>query len=172
MRFNQREILFIGLGSAFVLVLGLYLLVIEPLANKRDDYALRTQRLEENLKEMRQLAAEYQARASARESISASLMARGEGFAPRSYLETLARQAEVMDEIESMNPVSSGGRNEGLAEIDLRLSNLPLEPLVKFLFLIESSDKALFINNLHIRPRYLEPEELDVTLRVATPAQQ
>jgi len=155
---------------AILILLGLNFLVIEPLSKQAGNLREVTGRLEQDLDEMRVLAEEYKTLAKRQEQIEARVEAREQGFAPFSYLETLARQAGLGDEIESMTPVTSLGDEAGKTEeIELRLSGIGLDKLVGFLYRIETSDKVLFVNNLHIRPRYLEPERLDVTLRIATP---
>ena len=54
----------------------------------------------------------------------------------------------------------------------LSLGGIGLPQLVRFIYSIESSDKVFFVVNLNIRPRYLSPELLDVSLRLATPTAQ
>ncbi|MBW2090990.1 MAG: type II secretion system protein M [Deltaproteobacteria bacterium] len=171
MKLNQREILIVSAGLVVIFFAGIYLFLLAPLTERRDQLKVVTNRLEKNLVEMKVLAAEYQALANRQAQLRNRVQTRGKDFAPFSYLETLARQAGLGENIESMTPMASAG-DEGtpMAEFNVKLSGIGLKELVRFLYRIENSDKVLFINNLRIRPRYLTPTQLDVTLRVATPA--
>ncbi|MBW1710758.1 MAG: type II secretion system protein M [Deltaproteobacteria bacterium] len=171
MKLNQREIIVVSVGLVIIFCVGVYLFLLAPLADRRDRLKVVTSRLEKNLVEMRSLAAEYQALSNKQAQLKTRVQARGKDFAPFSYLETLARQAGLEENIESMTPMTSASAEEAaMVEFDVRLSGIGLKELVRFLYRIETSDKVLFINNLRIRPRYLTPNQLDVTLRVATPA--
>jgi len=170
MRLNQREIIFITAGVFLIFFLGVYFLMIEPMAKRRDQLKDITARQESNLVEMKVLAAKYKALSDQQSRLDARVKARGAGFAPFSYLENLAKQAGLQGKLESMTPVSSSSEGrESMTVIEVQLSSIGLNELVRFLYSIENSDKVLFINNLYIRSRYLSPEKLDVTLRVATP---
>lgn len=171
MRLNRREKTIVAAGLAVLVVLGLYLIVVEPLVERREELARTTRRLEQDLAEMRDLAAQYQSVARNQEDLRAKVQARGSDFTPFSYLESVAGQSGLTGKIESMSPVVSapGEGRENLAQFDLRLSGIGLAELVQFLYRLESSEKVFFVENLNIRPRYLTPSELDVSLRLATP---
>ena len=171
MKLNRRESLFVVGGAAVLIVLAFYFLVVEPMATARDKLGSTAARMEEDLMEMRNLSRQYQAVASARTMLESQVQNRGSDFAPFSYLENVARETGLTGQIESMTPVVST-TEEGrlpLAEFDVRLSGIKLLELVRFLYKLESSDKIFFVENLSIRPRYLKPDTLDVTLRLASP---
>ncbi|MBW1714178.1 MAG: type II secretion system protein M, partial [Deltaproteobacteria bacterium] len=156
MRLNQREIAVISAGLVIILGLGVYFFLLAPLAARRDRLKAITSRLEKDLTEMRVLAAEYETLASRQARLRNRVETRGKDFAPFSYLETLARQAGLGGNIESMTPMASTvDEGAAMAEFEVRLAGIGLEELVRFLYSIETSDKVLFINNLRIRPRYL-----------------
>ena len=170
MRPNRRERIFILTGLVILLGLGVYFLLINPLASRRDHYRTLKARLEANLSEIQALVGEYRGLAAESRKRENLIQARGSAFSPFSYLETLARKAELGGHIESITPLaSSGEEGQNLAEFEVRLSGIRLLELVRFLYRIENSDKVLYVINLNIRPRYLSPDQLDVTLRVATP---
>lgn len=171
MRFNQREILFISSGLIVLIFLAVFFLVVEPLSDGRDKLKSINSRMSEDLAEMMHLASEYKELAAAKTQIKNEVKARDKNFAPFSFLETLARQAGLGQSIESITPVASASDdNEKMAEFELRLKGIGLSQLVRFLYSIESSNKVLFVNTLHLKPRYMTPDTIDVTLRVSTPA--
>ncbi len=171
MRLNRRESLFVGVGALILLVLGVYFLVLEPISASRDKLRNQAARLESELKEMQALAGQYQAVAVGRAKIERQVQARGTDFAPFSYLEGVARESGLTGRIESMTPVAGSGENgrSPMAQFDIRLSGIGLLELVRFIYKLESSDKVFFVVNLNVRPRYLTPDLLDVTLRLASP---
>jgi hypothetical protein len=174
MKLQRREKLLIWAGSIILLVVGIYLLILEPMADRRKYMIRETAELRLQVQEMRNLAEQYKTLARRREQIQQQVSEREQGFAPFSYLENMARQAGLTGQIESMSPVASapGDDQINLAQFDLRLGGIGLPQLVRFLYSIESSDKVFFVVNLNIRPRYLSPELLDVSLRLATPSAQ
>jgi hypothetical protein len=170
-RLKPREITLIAVGLAAVLCVGFYLLLIQPLEKRRDQMASATKRMEQDLIEMRTLAADYRALEKQRADLRAKVEARDKGFAPFSHLEELALKAGLSQHIDSMTPLaSSSEEGAAMTEFEVRFSEIDLNSLVDLLYRLETSDKVLFINNLRIQPRYLTPAKLDVTLRVATPA--
>lgn len=170
MNLNQREIIIVSAGLVFVLLLGIYFFAISPLQKKRDNYRLVIVRLEETLSDIKVLANEYKTLNLAESSLRTKVMSRSKDFAPFSYLETLARQAGLDKKIESMTPITSGGDDgRTLAEIEVKMNAVGLGELVRFIYSVETSENVLFVTNLRIKPRYLDPTDLDVSLRVAAP---
>ncbi len=172
MRLNRRETLFVSIGALVLLVLGVYFLIVQPLTDRRDRLHNLTARLQGDLAELQDMAGEFKALAAQRDLTRTQVQARGKDFAPFSFLENLAGEAGLSGRIESMSPVASSGE-EGASrqsEFDVRLSGIQLGELVRLLYSLEASDKVFFVVNLGIRPRYLEPDLLDVSLRLATPA--
>lgn len=171
MMLNRRESLFVGVGVLVLVVLGVYFLVLEPIAASRDKLRNQAARLETELKEMRELAVQYKTVAVDRARIARKVRDRGTDFTPFSYLESVARESGLTGRIESMTPVAGSGENDRspMAQFDIRLSGIGLLELVRFIYKLESSDKVFFVVNLNVRPRYLTPDLLDVTLRLASP---
>lgn len=171
MSLNSREKIVVAGGLVALLVMGFYFLLLEPLAEKRDRLASLSYRLEEDLAEMRNMAAEYRSLAQGRSGLAEKIKARGRDFAAFSYLENLAEETGLTGQIESMTPTQIPSENGGpsLTRIDVRLGGIGLPELVRFLYRLESSDKVIFVESLTIRPRYLTPRLLDVTLRLVSP---
>lgn len=172
MKLNRRERTFVGVGLIVLAVLALYFLVIEPVAAGRDRLARLNARMELELAEIKILAAQYRALAGRQALLQQQDQNRKGDFAPFSYLENLAREAGLTGRIESMTPVASSGEEgrKARTEFDVRMSGIRLLDLVRFLYRLETSDKLIFVVNLNIRPRYLNPDLLDVSLRLAAPA--
>jgi len=172
MKLNRREMTFVITGAVVLFVLAFYFLLLEPLTERRDRLQQVTSRLETDLIEMRRLAAQYKSVAADRKLFLRQIEARGQDFAPFPFVEKMARETGLTGRIESMTPVAVAATEENrqsMDEIDVRLSGIGLPELVRFLYRLESSEKIFFVVNLNIRPRYLKPDLLDVSLRLATP---
>jgi type II secretory pathway component PulM len=165
MKLNTREKSFIVGGAVVVVLLTLWFAAVEPLTNRRERFGDLTMRLKGDLVEMRDLSAQYKALQASRLRIERSAGAGGEAT-PFAYLESLARESGLTGSIESMTPV--GGAEGGPTELDVRLAGIGLDELVNFLYRIESNEAVFVIVNLNIRPRYLSPDRLDVSLRLAS----
>lgn len=171
MRLKQREKIVIAAGLVILLGLGYYFFLVEPLQKGRIKLESNAKKLHQDLRQMHVLAAQYKGLSKNRDQLEKQVKTRGQGFKPMSYLENLAKEVGLTGRIESMTPVTSladDGRT-GLTEIDLRFSGIGLKELVKFLYRIESSEKVFWVVNLNIRPRYLTPHFIDVSLRLASP---
>lgn len=172
MRLSRRERIFVGIGVVVLVLLGVYLLLVQPLAERPTRLRQLTARLQGELVELQGLADQYRAVASRQVNLQEQVRTRGTDFTPYSFLENLAGEAGLTGRIESMTPVAAAteeGRSADLAEFDVRLAGIQLRELVRFLYSLETSDKVFFVVNLSIRPRYLTPDLLDVNLRLATP---
>ena len=120
---------------------------------------------------MEALAARYREASGLKERMDRLLKERGPGFAPFSYLENLARESGLTGKIESMTPVASSSEDQDrMTEVDLRLSGIGLPELIRFLYKLETSNKVFLVVNMNIRPRYLSPDKMDVSLRLASPS--
>lgn len=171
MRLTPRGRSVILFGAVLLAGLAIYILTIEPLAQRRDQLRSLTTRMSADLQEMRNLAGQYQTLSAAQARFKTQVQARGADFTPFSFLENTARESGLTGRIESMTPVASTAADDrpALAEFDVRMSGIGLAELTRFLYQVESSDKVFFVVGLNIRPRYLSPALLDVSLRLGTP---
>ena len=171
MKLNRREKIVILGGGVLLFFMAYYFLLYEPLSIRAERAARRTENLAGKLSDMKRLAAEYKALNAGKDRMQKQLIKRDKDFSPFSYLETIARETGLTGKIESMSPVAgvSEEAQKTLDQFDVRLAGIGLRELVHFLYRLEYSDKSFFVENLNIKPRYLTPGTLDVSLRLATP---
>lgn len=159
----------ISAALAFVIAAGLAQWVIEPALTKIKSLDKAIERREAELKELRRLQSEYLRLLQKTERVRSILEKRKESFTLFSYLESVAERSGVKDRIKYMKPFASTISDEvAEALIEMKLSKVKIEPLIKFLFSLENSGQLIRIKKIRIRPRYTEPELLDVTLVVYT----
>jgi general secretion pathway protein M len=127
------------------------------------------ERKEKELAEMRTLQADYRQIVGQSERAQKALERRGKGFTIFSFLESLAEQTNVKQNIKHMKPstVSLSDRYSE-SSVELRLEKINLEQLIRYIYRIEHGEKLTRIKRMHIRPQYTNPSLLDATLLVYT----
>lgn len=156
---RDRQILWIG-GVVAAIIL-LYLLVLRPLGNAVADVDLRVHDRQAALNDIKRLADEMR-------QLKASLPQGSDNVNLLSYIEGLARQAEMKSNIEYMKPGSGVMRGPvRRSSVEIKLIKVNLKQLTNLLFQIERGGRyPLRIDELHIKKRYDTPDLLDVTIEV------
>ncbi len=167
MRLSTREKAIVGAGAAFLAGVVFWLGVWEPVQN---GLALMERRVEAKRTEYRQiqeLAAQYARLRSRIEGIEDHLK-RSREFSILSYLENQARRQQVQDRIVQMKP--KGGDVTRYYEektVEVKMEKVRLAELVRYLYQIENSPELLRIKQLQLRPRFDDPDLLDVRFQVS-----
>lgn len=165
---STREQRIVLLGLIFLFVLAFYTLVIDPMFQKNELINIKIQKKKAELTEMVRLQSSVVQDRGGVERIKKIIDQRGQGFSVFSYLEQLAAKAEVKDKIIYIRPQREtpvGLFRESLAEI--KLENIKLEELTRFLYQIESSEDLLYIKNLKMVTGK-DQNGLETTLSVGT----
>jgi type II secretory pathway component PulM len=156
---RDRQILIIGgILSSMLLI---YMLILRPLGNAVDDADARIDERRAAVVQMRELSQEAQRlRASMpRGSANVNLL---------SYMEGLARQADLGSNIDSMKPgmgITSGTTRRNSVEV--KLSRVNLKQITHLLYQVEHGGRyPLRVHELHIKKRFDNPELIDVVLEV------
>lgn len=80
------------------------------------------------------------------------------------YLEQLSARVALRDRIQ-LNPRAISG-SSNIEAADIRLDDLTLDELIRFMFLVEDSKPALVVDRFDISPAFRSNKLLRVTLRV------
>jgi type II secretory pathway component PulM len=156
---RDRQVLIIGGVIAGVILF--YLLLLRPLGNAVDDADSRVQSRREQLNEMQVLADELR-------SLRAQVPQGADNVNLLSYVEGLARNAELKNNIEYMKPGAGVQRGSVRRNsLEVKLARVNLKQLTNLLFQIEHAGRfPLTVDEIHIKKRFDAPELLDVTLEV------
>jgi type II secretory pathway component PulM len=156
---RDRQVLIIG-GAIAGLIL-LYLLVFRPLGNAVHDLDTRVIDRQTALNNVRRSADELR-------MLRATLPKGAENVNLLSYLEGLARQAELKSNIEYMKPGSGVQRGAVKRQsVELKLVRVNHKQLTKLLLQVERGGRfPLKIDEIHIKKRFDAPDLLDVTIEV------
>jgi type II secretory pathway component PulM len=165
---GTRERLFvIGAGAAILLAL-LYTLVIDPwrAASVRLEQQIVVAQRE--LQELQTLRQEYHRQKSAVDRINAQLTQQ-KNFSLLSHLEALATQTGTRHTLRSIQPVASPPDKAYDEEaVEIKMDDVPLEPLIAYLFAIENDPQWMRVTRLSIQPRPANRQLLSVICRVST----
>ncbi|MBI4774923.1 MAG: type II secretion system protein M [Deltaproteobacteria bacterium] len=172
MRIGRREKIWIGVGCAVVVVMLAYGGVIYPTFQRMEqaDRTIKSQKV--SLEQIRTLREEWLQIQADRDVMRGQLENRGAEFSMFRYLEGIARQAGVESQIQYMRPLPSNDPTSdgGLVRkgLEVRLAGVGLDSLVRYLYLIEYSDKLLSVESIHAKAVYTSPDLINVTFRVFT----
>lgn len=172
MRIGRREKIWIGVGCAVLLISFAYAGVIYPAFQRMErlDRIIKNQRT--SLEQIQLLRDEWLQIQADRDVMHQQLETRGADFSLFRYLEGVARQAGVESQIQYMRPLpSNDSSSDGelvRKGLEVRLTGVGLGSLVRYLYLIEYSDKLLSVESIHTKAVYTSPDLINVTFRVFT----
>ena len=167
---NKREKWSIYAASGAV---GVFVFVQFILFPVMDNRARLKRVLEANtqiLSEMQRLQLEYQRMSQKSKYVKEQFARRDKGFTLFSYLDKLAREAGIKDNIVYMKPSSSVPKNGGLKKsmIEMKLQSVALPKLTDYLFRVETSKNMVMIKRASFVRTGKEKGAINVILQVET----
>jgi general secretion pathway protein M len=165
---GTRERLFIMGAGIVVLLTLLFVMVIDPMlaySARLDKQIVAAQR---ELQDVNTLQQEYQRQKNVIDRINIQLK-RQKGFSIFSRLEELAKQTDTRSKILYIKPTISNPSDAYDEEsVEIKMEDVTLEQLIKYLFQIENSPQFMKIKRLYIKPRQDNRQLLSVIFRVST----
>jgi general secretion pathway protein M len=166
-RLSAREQGNIAVAAALLLTVGFWLGVWEP---TRDHLALLDRKVaakRAEYREIQELAGRFARLKDRIEGIEVH-MRRSRKFSILSYLEGLAKREQVKDRIVQMKP--KGGESTRFYRentVEIKMEKVRLTELVGYLFKVENSPELLRVKQVQARPRFDDPDLLDVKFQVS-----
>ena len=174
---RRREIVFIGIGAALVLLVAVYLFLIEPLVDRAREVENRTAVREAALERRRltiargpRIAEELRSLRSRIESESPRLLRGPTAPLAASELQKLVKEAAASSRMEMRSErVLAASEREGLQEVPIEIVIAgTIRDTVAALYRIEHAERLLMIKDLKVRVVAMgQPRELLTTLTVA-----
>lgn len=167
---NRREKLFVGSGAGFLLLFMAFLFLIQPVFENRAALEVKLEQKKQTLSEMRTMHREFQSLQSRSEKAKAQYQKRPEGFSLFSFMDRLAGQTGLKENISYMKPSSSADDSSGLkmTYVELKLQDVTLEDLSSYLFRVETSENLVRVNSLTISKPGAEKSLLSVVMKAET----
>jgi hypothetical protein len=167
-RLGRREKKILSGGAVFLLLLASWLFLLSPLLNRMSWYERQTVQKEKDLIEFGPLRESYFKIRNHLDQIENRIGPAKREFSFPAYLENLALQSGVKNRMTALRPHSSQSYdNLKSVEMEIKLEDLTLPQAVDFISKIERSAEFVYVKNLHLRTRYGEPKNLDLTMTVS-----
>jgi len=169
-KLNKRERYAIAAAAA---IIGLFLIatfIVEPFFSGLDQRKRNLQAKAVMLEEMRRLQSEYGTLTEKAEVSKSRFSQRQKGFTLFSFLDRLAGDAGIKDRISYMKPskkVQKDSRYK-VSQVEMKLEDITLEQLTKFLYGVETSKNMVDINKLAISKTEKTQGLINAVLQVET----
>lgn len=155
-------------GVAIVLVL-FFQFGLSPALERLKTLDRLVAQKEREVQEMKALREAYLTQQAVMEEVNHSLSRRGKDFAIFSFLEDLAIKSGVKSNIMYMKPaLSTTGELYRESSVEMKLEGIALQQLIQYLYQIEHAPQLLRVRRLLIKPRFANPDTLDITFQVST----
>lgn len=168
MQLSKRDKTALFIGSFGIIVFILLQFGIFPLSErgKKLERSLSSQK--RTIEEMQTLQTQYRELEKNRASLGRQLENRQQGFSLFSFIERVADQAGIKDNIVYMKPSESGDPNSTLQEVlvEMKLKTVSLEQLVNFLKMAESPENIVSLERVTIQENAKQTSTLDVIMRL------
>jgi len=164
---SQRERTIVLVGGIVVGLSLLFVIVVDPLLAKLERLERQAVRKQKDIKELILLSQEYATKRERLAEVERRLPALDSQFSLLTFVEEAATTARVRERIAGMQPqVQSVAQGYQETAVDLRLEGVQLPELLALLVAIDQAPYDLQVRHLQIRPKFDNPVNLDVTIRV------
>lgn len=168
---NPREKLVIGMGLVALTVILLVYACVLPLLERRERSAQRIVGLERELAEMQVYRDEYHQLRAETVRMAEILKKRPAGFSLFSFLDQLAGNTGIKTKIVYMKPsnVKDLEKQSNRSRVEIKLDEVTLEQISRFLYRIETSPHLISVPRLSIKQKQQSSGFLETVLQVETP---
>ena len=168
-RLKDREKIMIVCGVTLLGLLLVYRFVLLPMGDRMELLDGLLPKKEKELQEIIHLKNTYEALKLGGSQRVQRIKGGGEGAVTLSYLEDLAKNADVKNNIQHMKPLGKVKSGDYVQHsIELKLSKIPMEGLVRLLYDIENSERDLRITELNILTNKRDSSYIDVKIQITS----
>lgn len=169
-KLNKRERYAIVLAAG---IIGIFLIVtfmVEPFLNKKDQLKKSLLDKAVMLEQMQQLQSEYNALTQKAEISKALFSRRQKGFKLFSFMDQLAGEAGIKDQIIYMKPTTKAQINSPykISRVEMKLDGITLKQLTTYLHSVETSKNMVDVKRISISKKDKEQGLLTAVLQVET----
>jgi general secretion pathway protein M len=169
-KMNKRERYAIVLAAG---VIGIFLMVtfiVEPFLSKKDQLKKSLLDKAVMLEQMQQLQSEYVALTQKAEVSKALFSRRQKGFKLFSFMDQLAGEAGIKDQIIYMKPTTKAQINSPykISRVEMKLDGITLKQLTTYLHSVETSKNMVDVKRISISKKDKKQGLLTAVLQVET----
>ena len=149
---NRREKLVIAAGAVFVVLFLFFQILVQPVFDKRNELRQRLESKQTALAEMSEMYRQYQSLQAVDRRQDGAGVRRPEGFTLFSFMDRVAGDTKVKEHITYMKPSSTLDEATGvkISYVELKLQDVTLEDLARYLFQVETSENKVRITRLSV----------------------
>ncbi|MFW5640417.1 MAG: type II secretion system protein GspM [Thermodesulfobacteriota bacterium] len=151
-RFSKRERYAVYAAAAFICLYVVIEFMVTPFLERRDRAERMLQTKRETIQQMRAMKSEYESLTEQNRSFKKYFADRPAGFTLFSFLDQLAGEADVKDNIAYMKPSKSRPKNSpfNVSLVELKLQGINMKQLAPYLHKVETSKYMVFIRRISI----------------------
>jgi general secretion pathway protein M len=170
MRLSKRERAAIWTGVAFIGIFVLFRLVVFPFLDQRERLERILESNIKNLREIRVLKSEYEALNRRADTSKFRFEKRSKGFTLFSFLDKLAGEAGIKENIAYMKPSTTVQKESSykISLVEMKLAGITMEQMTQYLHKIETSKNMVSIKRLSLTKPDETQQRLNAVLQVQT----
>ncbi|MBF0302115.1 MAG: type II secretion system protein M [Desulfamplus sp.] len=151
-RLSIRERDMVSIAAVIVILFIVIRFIFFPALDRRRALANQLHSKKNTLQEMSELALRYQSIKSSLTAEKALAMKRDKSFTLFSFIDKLAQESNVKENVSYMKPATRKSDNGDLlvSSVKIKLDGIVMRQAVNFIYKIEASDKLVYIPSLSI----------------------
>ncbi|MBT8343069.1 MAG: hypothetical protein HKP58_13530 [Desulfatitalea sp.] len=167
---QPREKMIVAAGGGVLVLFIIFQLIIFPIFDRRDAMARKIQDRTQALQQMQQLAAEYTSLTLQSSTSDTKLRLRPKNFTLFSYLDILAGQSGIKQNIGYMKPSKSNLKDSpyNLSMVEMKMTGMTMDQLIKFLHGVETSANMIWIKRISLSREEKNSGLINAILQVET----
>jgi len=169
-KLSKREKYAIWIGSGLIGFFVITQLIVAPLLNKRQRLVREIQVQTKTYQDILILKSDYEALKKRANRATKNITGREKGFTLFSFLDQLAGQAGLKDNIAYMKPSVSTHENSPYktSVVETKLQAVTIERLTSYIYMIETSNKMVKLKGLSITKKDKQTGYVDAVLMAET----
>jgi general secretion pathway protein M len=170
MKLSKRERYAVFAAAIFISIFVIVQFIVFPFVEKKERMENALKSKAEVLAEMRVLKSEYETLTNRAGSWEKRVRDREKGFTLFSFLDKLAGETGIKDNIAYMKPSKSEQKDSLYKKslVEMKLQGINLKQLTPYLHKIETSKNSIFIKRISISKKGEDKEFADAVLQVET----
>lgn len=163
---HDKRTLKIG-GVTVALILFIFLVIL-PLKDKGAYYGRKIAVKEKSAREIAAMSKRYEKLKRRFDELRSAAKSEKGDFTLFSFLDRAASDADLKGHIKAMKPSTQSREEYTESTVMVELEDVALRSLVKYIHTIETSGHNIRIKKADIKPRYSDPEKINVTLLISS----
>ena len=155
-------------GGIIAALLFFIAIVLIPLKDKERSYSKKIMAKQKTAEKVARMSARYELLKGRFDNIKNSVKNEKTDFTLFSFLDSSASKSELKDNIKGMKPSVQSRDDYTESTVTVELEDVDIKSLITFIHTVETSGHNLKIKKVDIKPRYSNPDKINVTLLISS----